>query len=95
MSFTMNQKVVVRKKRIRLSHESISLSDWMNNHCFTGEILSINEKEWVIGKIDSVSFFSGRYEEFYRIDRDSLEYDVQALRAEPVFQTDPFAIAMP
>ena len=95
MSFKMNQKVVVRKKRIRLSHESISLSDWISNHCFTGEILSITETEWVIGKIDSVSFFSGRYEELYRIARDSVEYDVQAVRAEPVFQTDPFAIAMP
>lgn len=94
MLFDINQKVVVRKKHIRLSNKSVPLSDWINQHCFTGEILSITDSEYVIGKVDSTSFYGGEYNETHHVAKDFLEYEIQPLRAEPVFQTDPLAISM-
>lgn len=95
MIFEIGQKVLVRKTRVSFSEKPISLNEWITRHCFSGEVLDVQENAVKVCKLNSQSLYGkGDDREILSLDVSSDEYDVQPLRTPPLFQPDPMAITM-
>lgn len=95
MKFKKNQEVLIRKKERSLKDRNIPLDEWINQNHFTGEILDVDENSISILAIRKMSIYAQDVDEEIHIMTISFdEYDVQPIRVEPVYQTDPMTITM-
>lgn len=95
MKLCVNQKVIVRKNRDPLSEQKLSLSERINQYQFTGEVLSINENTIEVCKLTAQSLYGkGDEKDILVFNTHSEEYDIQPLRTEACFQSEPRAIGI-
>jgi len=95
MKFKKNQKVLIRKKVKSLRGKGVSLDEWLNENCFKADVLDVHENAISILKIRTVSIYAEDVDEEIQIMTINFdEYDVQPVRVEPLYQTDPMAITM-